>query len=148
MHILHLKRYLYTKQTTIGKLYINDKFFGYTLEDTVRAYGVKVPRHTAIPEGRYKIDMGHSTRFQRDMVTVYTEDDLITIKQGGIEFAGVRFHGGNDHTDTEGCPLIARNLVNDHTIQGTLEKELTAKVAELQETCGVELIVVNLPTNY
>ena len=46
------------------------------------------------------------------------------IKKGGIEFKGVRIHGGNTHRNTEGCILVAHNRVDDEVIQGTAEKDL------------------------
>lgn len=124
--IIEVKRKIYTAQTTVGEVSIPDESerFCYSLEDTVRAYGIKVKKHTAIPEGVYKVTITHSNRFKRDMIQLFTEDDL-TLVNYGISFEGVRVHGGNTHESTEGCPLVAYNLINDHTIQGTAEKELT-----------------------
>ncbi|RZT93586.1 hypothetical protein EV201_2759, partial [Ancylomarina subtilis] len=45
---------------------------------------------------------------------------------------GIRFHGGNRHTDTEGCILIAKHRVTKEIIQGSLEKELSLKIAEAE----------------
>ena len=141
-------RYLYTARTTIGRLNLpaqdGGTMFCYTLEDTVRAYGIKVPGETAIPEGIYKIKLTKSKKFKRLMTIIYTEDNL-KIKAGGIGFEGVRFHGGNTHKDSEGCPLVAFNYINDHTIQGTAEKALTAKIQEYLLKGNVFVKITNLP---
>ena len=46
------------------------------------------------------------------------------IISNGIEFKGVRMHGGNRSKDTHGCPLVAFNRLDNDTIQGTAEKKL------------------------
>ena len=122
---LELVRESYTKDTTIGKLYIDGVYFCYTLEDAVRDYGVKVKEHTAIPRGEYKVKLSMSSRFKRVMPMVYTEPNEYELINGGISFKGIRFHGGNTHKNTEGCILVAKNKLNDSTIQGTMEKQLT-----------------------
>ncbi|MEM8564945.1 MAG: DUF5675 family protein [Bacteroidota bacterium] len=140
--VLKLVRDTYTLKSTVGKLYVNDVFFCHTLEDVVRGEGIKIKAHTAIPSGVYKVDLSISHRFKRIMPMIYTEDNRYEIKLGGIGFKGVRFHGGNTHKNTEGCPLVAYNRLSDDLIQGTAEKELTAKLKEFNE---IRLIVTNTP---
>ena len=107
--IINLIRTTFSKNSTIGKMYVNGKFLGYTLEDVPRPYGVKVKGQTCIPEGVYTIGLSLSNRFQKIMPIIYTESDESTLCKGGISFTGVRVHGGNTHEDTEGCPLLAEN---------------------------------------
>lgn len=142
-----LNRSIYRGQTTIGEMFLPDgKRFGYTLEDTVRAYGIKDAGNTAIPEGRYRMIVTMSTRFKREMVMVYTESNQYELKAGGISFKGIRVHGGNTHVDTDGCILIAKNKISDQKIQGTLEKEFTAHVkANIEAGHECYLVVKNLP---
>lgn len=137
----------YNENTTLGKLYIDNKYFCETLEDTCRPDGIKVNKHTAIPAGfRYKVDVTMSGRFGRLMPILYTESDGITLKAGGIKFLGIRLHGGNKHTNTEGCPLVAYNRINEYTIQGTAEKELTAKIHDaIKRGETVSLYCINKP---
>ena len=141
-------RYLYTTRTTIGRVHLPSQdgvsLFCLTLEDTVRAYGIKVPGETAIPEGLYKVTITYSPKFKRLMPILHTESDL-TIKSNGIGFEGIRIHGGNRHSDTEGCPLVAFNYINDHTIQGSAEKALTAKIQDYLLKGNVFWKVTNLP---
>ena len=142
MSELLLVRDKYTPQTTVGKLYIGGEYFSETLEDTVRATGIKVIHHTAIPSGRYRITVTRSNRFKRDMILIYNQKDLSLINNG-IRFTGIRIHGGNTHLNTSGCVLVAKNRVNDYTIQGTQEKALTKKVKELLELGEVYLTITN-----
>jgi hypothetical protein len=143
MVLLRLIRETYTSQTTLGKLFVNGVFFGYTLEDTVHAFGIKVPKHTAIPAYIYRVKLNYSPHFGRIMTLIYNMDDE-SIFAMGVRFTGIRFHGGNRHTDTEGCILIAKNRISDDVIQGSLEKDLyqIVKTAELQKK-EVVLEIIN-----
>lgn len=148
-YTIPIDRYLYTSRTTISRLSLPSQdgggAFCLVLEDTVRAYGIKVPGETAIPEGIYKVDISMSRRFKRLMPMLYTESNKYEIKAGGIGFKGVRFHGGNTHKDTEGCPLVAFNYINDRRIQGSAEKALTAKIQEYLLKGNVFVKITNLP---
>ena len=143
-----LKRDTYTAQTTLGKLYIDGHYFCETLEDTVRPSFIKVPKHTAILEGiAYQVNITYSSRFKREMVSI-TTDGNYTLNAKGITFKGVRAHGGNKHNNTEGCPLVAKNRLDDETIQGTMEKELTQIVrVALEKGESVSWVCINLPQN-
>jgi len=115
---LELLRYKYYDDRTIGSLYIDDIFFGHTLEDTVRPFGIKVKKYTAIWEGKYIIQLSLSQRFKRIM------PEVLNVPM----FTGIRIHGGNRPDDTEGCIIIAKNLLtenNKNIVQGSLEEELT-----------------------
>lgn len=129
--VIKLKRKTYTVKSTIGELYVNDEYFCYTLEDVVRGENIKIHGNTAIPSGTYKVILSMSNRFQRVMPMIYTEPNKYELKSKGISFKGIRIHGGNTHLDTHGCPLVAKNKVNDDHIFGSMEKELTEKLESL-----------------
>ena len=122
-------REVYTDTTTTGTMYLNGEFFCYTLEDVVRAKGVKIYGETAIAAGIYKVVVNRSNRFKRDMPL------LIDVPM----FKGIRIHGGNTHKNTHGCILVAKNRISDEMIQGSEEKRLTAYLKKDKETV-IEII--------
>ena len=91
---LKLIRETKTNDSTIGKLYINEIYHCYTLEDKERE--VKVQNVTAIPKGKYEVIVNFSNRFQQQMPL------LLNVPN----FVGVRIHWGNYSKDTEGCILL------------------------------------------
>ena len=116
-------RKIFLPDRTLGEIYIDGKFFCYTLEDTTRSEGVKVKGKTAIPYWTYLAKTTRSNRFGRDMVLIYNTPEK-TCSDGLISFSGIRAHGGNKPQDSEGCILVGYNT--DHSsIWGTAEKELT-----------------------
>lgn len=137
---LRLEREYFTPTETLGSLYIDGKFFCYTLEDKDRGLkhthaltdiqSRKVKAQTAIPTGKYKVSVTMSARFKR----------LMPLVHGVKGFEGIRFHGGNTHLDSEGCILVAhqRNLNKVHPIvkkitnwiYGSMEKKLTALLGD------------------
>lgn len=95
--------YLYRNELrvdrTIGGLWFvqSEKRICYTLEDVVRPFGaLKVLGETAIPAGRYRVDLTWSDRFGW----------LVPEILGVPDFSGIRFHGGERPADTKGCPLV------------------------------------------
>lgn len=104
---IQITRYGFYPLSTLGELTFKDgDFFCHTLEDPIRAYGVKIPGWTALPAGWYRVKKTYSPRFEKIMPLIYTEPDY-SIEAGGIQFTGVRFHGGNDHFDTDGCVMVS-----------------------------------------
>lgn len=125
-----------TDRETLGYLEIaaTGQRFGYTLEDPIREN--KIKGDTCIPFGTYQVKVTHSSRFKRPLPLIYNTHSLVVLANNGDVWSGVRFHGGNHHDDTEGCPLIAKHQYTDkpqkfkgktynNWIQGSLEKEIT-----------------------
>ena len=98
--ILLLRRDEREPTRTFGKLFVDGKYFGETLEDTDRELedhpDAKIHGQTAIPCGRYRVTVTFSQRFQRPMPLLHDVPG----------FDGVRIHGGNTEGDTHGCPLL------------------------------------------
>lgn len=89
--------------TTIGKMFIDGIDTCYTLEDIIRPDGEKVYGKTAIPAGRYRVDVTPSARFKRDLPI------LLDVPN----FTGVRIHAGNSAEDTHGCILVGLTQEGD-----------------------------------
>jgi hypothetical protein len=103
--LLRVDRYLSSEQATLGKLFVEDFFECFTLEDEYRA--VKVMAETRIPEGTYEIKLlttgdHHNTyskrfpEFHKGMLWL----------QDVPKFQGILIHIGNTEKDTAGCLLI------------------------------------------
>ena len=138
----------YFSRSTIGELLVEGKEFGVTLEDTCRPYGVKLFGETAIPENMssdgYKVGIHNSPTFGKVLI-IYTEDDKITLKHGGISFKYTYFHGLNSHEETQGCIGIAKNQIRDK-VQGSLRKQLEALVFPwIESGDDVRLFIENFP---
>ena len=104
---LDVVRQLHFPKSTIGRLFVDGVEECDTLEDIVRPAGVKIPKETAIPAGRYKVVIDFSERFQRPMM------HLLDVPM----FTGIRIHAGNTDRDTEGCLLTGKA----DRIRGTIE---------------------------
>ena len=110
MNIL-VKRVAKKEAYTIGKLYIDNKYFCDTLEDRDRGLKqsmplseiqkIKVKHQTAIPTGTYEVKWTWSPKYKRMM-------PLIDNVPG---FEGIRIHSGNSQQDTSGCLLLGKNSV-------------------------------------
>lgn len=94
---------------TIGILYINGSRFCETLEDTVRPIGEKVPGKTAIPAGRYHINMETiSPRFKnRSWAKKY--NGIVPRLENVPDFIGVLIHPLNKPEETDGCIGVGNN---------------------------------------
>ena len=122
---------------THGELFTKDGSgkwldFCYTLEDTVRDINKsgdfdgdekKVYGKTAIPFGKYDIQVTYSNRFKRMMIQILNVQ----------KFEGIRIHGGNTAKDTLGCPLVAYNTDNNGKIWKSAERDLTNLVLQNDE---------------
>ena len=101
---LLLKRDPSSRACTLGSLYVDDALFCFTLEDVVRADGVKVYGETAIPAGTYRVTLEKSKRFGRLMPYVHDVEN----------FSGILFHWGSTAADTRGCVLVGLSRNADH----------------------------------
>lgn len=116
---LLLKRIAKRDTYTIGKLYIDDKYFADTLEDPDRGLTNSMPREqiakikvygeTAIPTGTYNIDMNTvSAKFKnRSWASPYK--GKIPRLQNVPGYEGVLIHPGTTSKDTLGCILVGKN---------------------------------------
>lgn len=97
MKIEVFRKYKYPT-SILGELWIDDEFFGYTLEDVYREK--KVYGETCIEYGTYNVIVTMSNRFKVELPL------LLNVK----DFEGVRIHGGNTDRDTHGCILLGKKI--------------------------------------
>lgn len=95
---LKLVRDVFTDQSTLGRLSINDTFECYTLEDPFRT-GPKIQNNTCIPYGTYKVVLVPSPRFHKIIPRLLDVPD----------FDGILIHVGNSPADTDGCILVGQS---------------------------------------
>lgn len=106
---------------TIGRLYVDGKYFCDTLEDADRGLGsgmplekisrLKVYGQTAIPTGRYPVTLGVVSPRFKDRVWAKPYGGKVPRLLNVPGFDGVLIHPGNDASDTSGCILVGRNTV-------------------------------------
>ena len=103
---LLLVREIFTSQYTHGRLFVDNVFECYTLEDTDRYLederNKKVYGQTAVPIGDYKVIINKSARFGA----------MMPLLRDVPQFTGVRIHSGNTVEDTEGCILVGQTRGN------------------------------------
>ena len=136
---LKLIRIFGTEGFTEGKLYIDDVFECYTVEDEDRhleAGGVKIAAVTAIPKGTYEVVLSMSPRFKKVLPEVLNVPG----------FTGVRIHSGNSSKDSEGCILVgsSNDRNDDDWIGGSRDAlaQLMTKMATVTSGTKVYLDVV------
>lgn len=126
---LLLKREVKRPEFTIGKLYVDGTYKCDTLEDTDRdlhstqslqeIQSKKVYGKTAIPYGKYSIDMDTvSPKFKDRSWAKFCDGKLPRLKDVK-GFEGVLIHVGNKPEDTLGCILVGKNTGNGQIINST-----------------------------
>ena len=106
---------------TIGRLFVDGRYFADTLEDRVREPGVKVPGETAIPAGRYRVIVNVSPKFGRELPR------LLDVPG----FEGILIHAGNSARDSAGCLLVGENREKGRVLNSRKhEVKLTAIIKE------------------
>ena len=116
---LTLKRIAKRPTYTIGRLYVDGKYFCDTLEDTDRGLQQSSPESvnrakkkkglTAIPTGKYRITLDvQSQRFSQVAFYKFCNGYLPRLLNVPA-FDGVLIHVGNTAKDTEGCILVGEN---------------------------------------
>lgn len=126
--ILH--RSFLGKDYTIGHIYIGGSVFCDTIEDVDRDIDQTTPLahirqkkvygNTAIPTGRYKVELSPSPKYQKKALTdsyfrqyANTMPHLLNVPG----FSGILIHPGTTEKDTEGCVIVGRNLVKGKILQ-------------------------------
>lgn len=126
---IKVKRKWKKEAYTIGKMYINGAYVCDTLEDKDRGLtsnmsvaqicGVKVHGETAIPTGRYLVDMKTvSPRFGGRAQYQFCKGRLPRLCNTP-GYQGVLIHCGNTAKDTDGCILVGENKEKGKVLNST-----------------------------
>lgn len=131
-------RSVFSPTTTLGKMYIDNQFYAFTCEDTVREIKAnctgKIKNKTAISDGKYEIVQSYSERFGKYLPL------LLNVPC----FEGIRIHGGNTSLDSEGCILIGEHGDMIERIWNCRQKVISLvallKKVEKKEKVWIEII--------
>lgn len=125
-----VKRVAKRETYTIGKLYIDGKYYCDTVEDKDRGLkdsmtvedikAQKVYGKTAIPTGTYSVSYTMSNKFKKMM-------PLINNVKG---FEGIRIHSGNTADDSLGCIILGENKVTGKVLNSRATCEKVYKLIE------------------
>ena len=141
---LTLNRINQTDTYTEGLLYINGIYFCDTLEDKTRDLNrdgdlndpgeEKVYGKTAIPFGKYDVDLTFSPKFKKIMPEV----------KAVLHFTGIRIHSGNNPEHTHGCILVGEKLSNGilYNSRITYERLMNELAASSKRGGGIKLEVI------
>lgn len=124
MEIL-LKRIARRPTYTIGRLYIDGRYFCDTVEDTDRDLNrngrfdngeAKVYAQTAIPNGRYRVTMNvrspkFSSRTEYNWWRVNGRYGYLPRLLDVPHFEGILIHAGSSARSSAGCIIVGRNTV-------------------------------------
>lgn len=107
---------------TVGRMSIDGTLICNTMEDTDRGLdegmedwqirNKKIPNRTAIPTGRYEIDMDTvSPKFSQKEFYMQVCDGKLPRLKNVKGFTGILLHCGADHSHSSGCLLLGLNKV-------------------------------------
>lgn len=127
---LTLKRIARREKYTIGRLYVDGKYFCDTIEDKDRGLSQALPVTvnknlkrrgvTAIPAGRYRITLDVvSPKFSKKTAYQFCGGRLPRLVNVPA-FDGVLIHIGNTANDTEGCILVGKNTQVGKVLESTV----------------------------
>lgn len=136
---LKVGRFKSKNGVTIGELWMDGKFFCYTLEDTIRPIMAKIYGNTAIPQGTYTLIVSYSNRFQKYMPEVLNVSG----------FKGVRIHTGNTIADTLGCLIVGERTDGKVLFDSKLAYDrLLAEIKTVEQKEKITIEYINLNKDY
>lgn len=122
---LYITRFDLSPIRTIGQLAIDGMMECYTLEDPVRedpnpttpVNEGKIYGETAIPAGRYRVELTFSARAKAGTLWTPRADFKLPELLEVPGFTGIRMHAGNRAKDTLGCILLGQHRTTDEVTQ-------------------------------
>ena len=131
--MLELNRIAKKPLYTIGRLFVDGKYFCDTLEDRCRDLDKeeKVMNGTAIPEGIYEVIVNVSAKVRRKLPL------LLDVPH----FSGIRIHRGNMDKDTSGCILVGENKQQGRVINSTGYELKLTEMIEKAMLSGEKIVI-------
>ena len=131
--MLELNRIAKKPLYTIGRLFVDGKYFCDTLDDRCRDLDKdeKVMNGTAIPEGIYEVIVNVSAKFRRKLPL------LLDVPH----FSGIRIHRGNMDKDTSGCILVGENKQQGRVINSTGYELKLTEMIEKAMLSGEKIVI-------
>lgn len=141
---LLLKRIAKKNLYTIGKLYIDGKYFADTIEDKDRGLkqtmpleeitSIKVKNETAIPTGTYSVNMNIVSPKFKDRTWAKPYNGKIPRLINVPGFDGVLIHPGTDQNSTSGCIIVGQNKVVGRVINSQVTFKRLMSILPIKES--------------
>lgn len=142
-------RYSDNDNSTLGLLFLDNKFECYTLEDQYQTK--KVYKETRIPAGTYKIKLrkegSHHLRYNIKFPEFH--NGMLEL-QDVKDFQYILIHIGNTDDDTAGCLIVGNSINNNQITKGFISNSTGAyvnlykKVVTEAENDNLEIEIVDL----
>ncbi|TQR28703.1 hypothetical protein DMB92_09030 [Campylobacter sp. MIT 99-7217] len=147
MKQITIKRRYKEKTCVVGKLYLDETFLCFTLEEDEE--GLASGKDLRIPADTYKLEWYQSPKFSPRLAKALNVANQKAIRIYNDKVAKERcilIHAGNTHKDTLGCILLGKGFVtgSDSITQSTQAvKEFYEKLNELKDLSNLKLVIVN-----
>ena len=149
---LTLRRIAKQNGYTIGRLYIDGKYFSDTLEDVDRGLDSsmsldvlkkkKLAHITAIPTGRYQITMDViSPRLSRSNFYKQYGGGRVPRLLNVPAYEGVLIHCGNTAKDTDGCILVGKNTKVGMVLDSKITYSKLYPILEAASKCKERIFI-------
>ena len=138
---LLLKRIYFSPTYTIGKLFIDGKYFADSIEDVNRDLNKdgdlldsgesKVYAQTCIPFGTYDVIVNRSPKMKRDLPR------LLNVPH----FEGILIHRGSSEKSSAGCIIIGENKVVGKVINSIKYEDALVAVLKHAQNSGEKITI-------
>lgn len=100
------------KDDTIGLLFVDGKWFGFTIEDEYRS--VKVAKETRIPAGSYEVELRKAGKLHEKYGRLYPWHEGMLHIRNVPNFKWIYFHRGVRESHTDGCIPVADGVARSN----------------------------------
>jgi hypothetical protein len=121
---LILKRFSGADESTLGLVFVEEKFFCYSLEDQHNE--PKIPGETRIPAGRYQIKLRTDGGMNHRYGKRFSFHKGMLWLQDVPGFTFIYMHVGNKDDDSEGCILTGDGQMQNVTERGQVTSSVAA----------------------